>query len=198
MDYFDEVIYKINTKKENIDILDSDIQFCANNYIFDLFKFGISDKLKGIYNSYNKFFLKWECRSLNIRGFVHFVSYEKIFSEHADLCELVDELDNDLIEGQDEVVEDISHWYPVFIFPNGDKFCYDDRNGKIVFFEHDVFDCGINLHGLVIAESIDDLLANWSKVLFIDIYDWYEGVNECGIDVNKEVYKPILQMFEND
>ena len=57
-----------------------------------------------------------------------------------------------------------------------------------------MFDTGINLHGLVIAESIDSLLENWSKVLFIDIYDWYKGVNEHGIDLSRPVYKEIIQI----
>ena len=35
---------------------------------------------------------------------------------------------------------------------------------------HEVFDTGGDLHGLLIAESIDELLKNWSKVLFVDIY----------------------------
>lgn len=198
MDYFKEIIEEIDSKKQDIEILDCDIQKCENDYNFELFKFGISDDVKKIYNSYKKFDLNWECRLHKIHGFVHFVPYEKILSEHVDLYESVSEIENDLIEEQDEVIEDISHWYPVFIFPNGDKFCYDDRNGKIVFYEHDVFDGGVNLHGLVIAESIDGLLYSWGKVLFMDIYDWYEGVDEKGIDVKKEVYKPILQMFEYD
>ena len=42
----------------------------------------------------------------------------------------------------------------------------------------DVFDIGTNLNGLVIAKSIDFLLENWSKVLFVDIYDWYQGCDE--------------------
>ncbi len=42
----------------------------------------------------------------------------------------------------------------------------------------DVFDTGTNLNGLVIAKSIDFLLENWSKVLFVDIYDWYQGCDE--------------------
>ncbi|MDT8719723.1 hypothetical protein IAI10_24120 [Clostridium sp. 19966] len=84
---------------------------------------------------------------------------------------------------------------PVFRFPNDDMFCIDKRNGKVVFFEHDVFDTGINLHGLVIAKSIEDLIIKWSKVLFIDIYDWYEGVNEVeGIDLSKDVYKTIINV----
>ena len=38
-----------------------------------------------------------------------------------------------LIEEQDTVVEDFTHWYPIFRFANGDAFCYDDRNGRIVY-----------------------------------------------------------------
>lgn len=41
---------------------------------------------------------------------------------------------------------------------------------------------------------IDFLLKNWSKVLVIDIYDWYKGVNECGIDLSRSIYKEIIQI----
>ncbi len=61
----------------------------------------------------------------------------------------------------------------------------------------DVFDTGTNLNGLVIAKSIDFLLENWSKVLFVDIYDWYQGVNEEGIDINKPIYGKAIEMIIN-
>ncbi len=61
--------------------------------------------------------------------------------------------------------------------------------------DHEVFDEGINLHGLTIAESIDTLLETWSRVLFADIYDWYEGACEYGIDLSKPVYEGYLQLF---
>ena len=51
------------------------------------------------------------------------------------------------------------------------------------------------MHGLVIADSLDDLFDVWSKVLFVDIYDWHAEVNENGIDLNKKVYMPILHLF---
>lgn len=50
-----------------------------------------------------------------------------------------------------------------FLIPNGDVFCYDKRNGKIVFFEHEVFDTGVYLNGLILADSFDCLLENGAK-----------------------------------
>ena len=52
---------------------------------------------------------------------------------------------------------------------------------------------GINLHGLIIANSLDFLLENWSKSLFVDIYDWAEGVNEQCIDLKKPVFKNMFK-----
>ena len=57
-----------------------------------------------------------------------------------------------------------------------------------------MFDTGINLHGIIIANSLDSLLEKWSKSLFVDIYDWSEGVNEQGIDLDKPVFKKVIQM----
>lgn len=126
-----------------------------------------------------------------------FVPYEEIVHENKNLCEIIEGIEDDLIEEQDVVINDLLHWYPIFKFPNGDAFCYDNRNGKIVFFEHEVFDTGINLHGLIIADTMDFLLESWSKALFIDIYDWYEGVNEQGIDLSKSVYEKVIQINKN-
>lgn len=88
--------------------------------------------------------------------------------------------------------EDLNNWIPIFNFPNGDLFCIDKRNNKIVFFDHELLEDELNLHGLVIANNIYELIEKWSKVSYIDIYDWCEGINEQGIDLDKEVYKNIL------
>ena len=125
-----------------------------------------------------------------------FVPYDKILEENEFSCEIAKDMETALIEEQDVVINDITNWYPIFKFPNGDAFCYDKRNGKVVFYDHEVFDIGINLHGLIISETIDSLLEKWSKVLFVDIYDWYDGVNEEGIDLSKPVYKNILSLNE--
>ncbi len=192
MDYFESVIKKINNKKI-ISITKLDVKTCENDYAFELFKPPVSDEVKKIYNTYTLFKLSWECNTNKQRGFVNFVPYQRIIPEHENLCAEIDDVEREQIDNQDKVICDIKHWYPVFTFPNGDKFCYDDRTGKIHFYEHDVFDIGINLHGLVIADSIDSLFKNWSNILFVDIYDWSEGVNEHGIDICKEIFGFVSQ-----
>lgn len=193
-DFFKELEIKLRSKNNNIEITKSDKILNKMNHDFKLFEFGISDNIKYIYNNYQKFILYWEEKKLNLHGFINFIPYERIFEEHKKLLEMFEVMEDNLIDDQAEVIEDFSYWYPIFKFPNGDEFCYDNRNGNIVFFEHDVFDSGINLHGMIIADSIDFLYYNWSKVLFIDIYDWFEGVNEKGIDLSKEIFKQVLRI----
>ena len=194
IDYFKELCNKLKNEDSAIEIIRSDILECKMSYSFDLFEFGLSDEVKYIYNNYKRFLLCWEEKTQKLHALVDFIPYDEIREEHKLLCDLVEDMDKDIIENQDIVIDDLKNWYPIFRFSNGDAFCYDKRNGKIVFFEHEVFDTGVNLHGLIIAESIDSLLENWSKVLFIDIYDWYDGVNEHGIDLNKPIYEKVIQI----
>lgn len=194
VDYFKELQDKLKSENSSFKILRSDVLECKIENGFELFTFGISDEVRYLYDHYKRFLLSWEEKTQKWYGFVDFISYDEIEKEHEQLCELAEEMDKDIIEKQDNVIEDLQNWYPIFRFSNGDSFCYDKRNGKIVFFEHEVFDIGVNLHGLVIAESIDTLLENWSKVLFIDIYDWFEGVNEHGIDFDRPIYKDIMKI----
>lgn len=193
-DFFKELEIKLSCKNNNIKIIKSSKTIDKTNHSFNLFQFGISDSVKYIYNNYKKYNLYWEEKTLHLHGFIDFIPYEKIFEEHKELREISEAIKENLINNQAEVIEDIYHWYPIFKFPNGDAFCYDNRNGKIVFFEHDIFDCGINLHGLIIANSIDCLFNNWSKILFVDIYDWAEGVNENGIDLTKEIFEQVFKI----
>lgn len=193
IDYFKNFIQRIN-EKENIIILKSNILQCEEDYKFDLFGRDISDEIKYLYNHYSRFQVSWEENTHNVNGFIEFVPYNKIMDEHIELNEIAENLGS-LIEDQDIVINDLKNWYPIFKFPNGDAFCYEKRNGKVVFFEHEVFDTGVNLHGLVIADSVDHLMKNWSRLLFIDIYDWYEGVDEHGINLNRPIYEKILQII---
>ena len=195
-DFFKELEIKLSCKND-IKIIENSKIMCKADYSFNLFRFGISDNIKYVYNNYREFKLCWEEKVLHLRGFVNFISYEKIFEEHKELCEISEMIRGNLTMDQIEALKDIYHWYPIFKFPNGDAFCYDNRNGKIVFFEHDLFDCGPNSHGMIIAKSIDCLFDAWSKVLFVDIYDWTEGVNEDGIDLSKEVFEQILKIRVN-
>lgn len=100
-----------------------------------------------------------------------------------------DELSNDL--GLQALVDDWPYWLPIIGFENGDAFCIDKRDNSIVFLEHDVMDGGPNVHGLKIASSFDDLITTWSQIGFVDIYDWSDGINESGIDLQNPTFKRI-------
>lgn len=192
-DYFNELVFKLNNNKE-ITITQISIIQNEMHHTLELFDIGISDEIKYIYNNYKKFLISWEENNQRFHGFVNFIPYNDILFEHKEICELTESMKDNLIENQEMVINDLSNWYPIFKFPNGDAFCYDKRNGKVVFFEHEVFDTGVNLNGLVIADSIVDLFNIWSSVLFIDIYDWCEGVNEHGIDLSKPIYRKVLEI----
>lgn len=96
--------------------------------------------------------------------------------------------------GMQELIHDWPFWIPVISFPNGDAFCIDKRNDDkpIVFLEHDVIDSESDLHGLKIAENFETLMNNWSKINFVDIFDWSLGVNEKGIDLSKAIFDKLL------
>ena len=75
----------------------------------------------------------------------------------------------------------------------------DGRNGEIVFFDHEIYeyeDASESLHGLIIAESINDLFEKWSRCFFVDIYDWTVGVSEKGIDLSLPVYQKFIKEWE--
>lgn len=158
----------------------------------------LNSSLEKVYSKYKKLKISWECKYSNDNGYLELLNYKESFFKQEELLELTKNfIEDDSTVGIDIISEDIRNWLPIFRFPNDDMFCIDKRNEKVVFFEHDVFDTGMNLHGLVIAKSIEDLILKWSKVLFIDIYDWYEGVDEDGIDLKKQVYKSIISLANN-
>lgn len=186
-DYFDELIRKLDDKKYNITWQNISRNYKGENNT--LVGYLLSDEVSYIYNNYDLFQLNWE--GDGYKGFIHFVSYEQIEKEHIELIEIMREI-YDYKRDFLKIKEDIEHWYPLFEFPNGDSFCLDVRNGNVVFYEHEVYDTGINLHGLIIALSVNDLFEKWSKCLFVDIYDWYEGVDEEGIDMKLDIYSDLL------
>lgn len=192
VDYFRSFIETLDGMT-NIVIQKRNIFQQDKEYLFNLFEHDISDEVKYLYNHYSAFNVSWEVSSAKIDGWVEFIPYEKIVEEHKELNEMAECMEEST-EEYNTILSDLKNWYPLFRFPNGDAFCYDKRNGKVVFFEHEVFDTGINLHGLVIADSIDCLLEKWSKVLFLDIFDWTEGVDEHGINLNMPVYERVRQL----
>ena len=100
-------------------------------------------------------------------------------------------------EGLRALVDDWEYWIPISIFTNGDAFCISTKkDGEIVFLEHDVMDGGPNIHGLKIANNFDDLINKWSKVAFVDIYDWSKGTNDEGIDLSNIIYSKLLSVIK--
>lgn len=141
---------------------------------------------KYIYEHYKSFEIVWHDDDSKYVGCIRFVSSACLEQEHKDLIETMNEcyeVDLDDLE----IVEDILHWYPLFYFPNGDAFCLDIRTGTIVFYEHEIYEGEKNLHGLLIAKSINELFEKWSCFHFVDIYDWTDVVNDEGINLSCEL-----------
>ena len=145
--------------------------------------FSLNESTKYIYEHYKAFEATWYDANNKYIGSINFVPDICLEKEHEELIAIMDECyDVDLDELN--IVEDIMHWYPLFYFPNGDAFCLDIRNGTVVFYEHEIYESEKNLHGLLIATSINDLYEKWSRFHFKDVYDWSEVANENGIDLD--------------
>lgn len=129
-------------------------------------------------------------------GRINILSPRKIEEMYSDMKSTVDEFINceEENEGLKALVDDWIHWIPIITFPNGDAFCIDKRssNKPVVLLEHDVMYGGPNLHGLKIATNFDVLMQNWTRINFVDIYDWSLVVNEDGIDLTKTIFDSML------
>jgi len=182
-DYFNEIKeyvksrYNMTIKEEVEDkISRSDI----------LLNLSLDENTQYIYEHYSKFEMVWHNENNQYIGCIHFVPSTRLSEEHKELVETMESC-YDIVLDEMNIAEDIRNWYPLFYFPNGDALCLDARNGAVVFYEHEIFEGEINLHGLLIATSINELLEKWSYFHFADVYDWSEVVNEKGIDLNCEM-----------
>ena len=116
--------------------------------------FSLNETTKYIYEHYKAFEATWYDANNKYIGSINFVPDICLEKEHEELTAVMDECyDVDLDELN--IVEDIMHWYPLFYFPNGDAFCLDIRNGTVAFYEHEIYEGEKNLHGLLIATSIN-------------------------------------------
>lgn len=185
---------------DKIRVLTCDIQLNNEQYNFyDLeskIGFSFNKNIKEMYSRYKSINLTWEIEETKERGCFNLIPCDNLYLYYKEQVEISEEfIGCNEIDGVESILEDIRNWIPFCTFPNGDAFCIDKRNSKVVFYEHEVFDSGVNLHGLVIATNIEELIIKWSKVLFIDIYDWYEGVDEeNGIDLEKDIFKNIFSI----
>lgn len=151
----------------------------------------LDENTKYIYEHYKSFEAVWFDTNNKYVGCLKFVSSTCLANEHNELIEIMTEC-YDVESDELEIVEDITHWYPLFYFLNGDAFCLDIRNGKIVFYEHEIYEGEKNLHGLLIAMSINDLFEKWSSFHFVDIYDWTDVVNGEGLDLSCDLIKKYI------
>lgn len=135
-------------------------------------------------------------------GWLHILSPNEILLFHKEIKVIIEETvqNKEISDFDEEIIESVKdweYWIPIVLFPNGDAFCIDKKSDykNVLFLEHDVMDSGPNLHGLKLAKNFDDLLDKWSKVAFIDIFDWTEGVDSDGINLKKQIYKPLLELI---
>ncbi len=143
----------------------------------------VTKEVKYIYDHYQKLQMIWRDSEQRYIGSIQFVAYSDIEHEHNMLVDIMNEC-YDFSQDEFEICDDIKNWFPIFYFPNGDAFCLDRRNMKIVFYDHEVYDVGRVLHGIVIANSINDLFERWSKCHFVDVYDWSMYVDDNGLDIS--------------
>ena len=151
----------------------------------------LNDDTKNIYQHYKSFDIVWHDNNNRYIGCIIFVSSIDLDKEHEELIEIMNE-SYDVYSDELEIVSDITHWYPLFYFPNGDAFCLDIRNGTVVFYEHEIYEGEKNLHGLLIAQSINELFEKWSCFHFVDIYDWTDVVDDDGINMSCELIRKYM------
>lgn len=139
-------------------------------------------------------------------GRFHLLSPAECLSYWQDQIEIVKESKLNVKEiennpGLQALVSDWPFWIPIIHFPNGDNFCLDIREKNkddffIKFLEHDVMDGGPFIHGTLISQSLYELFESWSKIAFADVGDWYDVVNEKGIDLTLDKFKQIIEVFK--
>lgn len=176
--HYNLIINKEDYTSVDIDSILSDLQ--------------LEDNTRYIYEHYKSFDIVWHDNNKYI-GSIKFVSSICLDKEHEKLIDVMNEF-YDTDSDDLEIVDDITNWYPLFYFPNGDAFCLDNRNGNVVFYEHEIYEGEKNLHGLLIAKTINELFDKWSYFHFVDIYDWTEVVNGDGIDLSCELIRNICSV----
>lgn len=203
-DYFENLLDQLS--KRSVDVVKKDI-LIEEQVIGSFFEpYSVREDILQLYRRYQKFTLSWFSSIEKYQGYpgetysgyIEFIPYGLLEENHEELIEIMHEV-YDVNEDELQIRSDIENWYPIFRFPNGDYFCLDGRNGEIVFFDHEIYeyeDASESLHGLIIAESINDLFEKWSRCFFVDIYDWTVGVSEKGIDLSLPVYQKFIKEWE--
>ncbi len=67
-----------------------------------------------------------------------------------------------------DLISQYRHWWPIMEEGNGDYLCVNERDGSIVWFQHDRFDGAKDpLKHVVLASSLQELLRRWSGRMFV-------------------------------
>lgn len=189
-----EIFYDNPTSQNELSEIETYISFRFPDSLRQLF-LNHTSSLRFSWEDDAKNFFGDHCRY----GGLNLISPIQIRDLYKDMREMVEEAKTELREeyneGKQALIDDWSFWIPTVLFQNGDALCIDTRTGNIVFLEHDVMDGGPNLHGILLAQNIDDLIIKWSKVGFVDIYDWTDGVNDDGIDIERPIFNKLVQFF---
>lgn len=186
------VVKRLQNDKYNADIniqyndTTEDLLTTENNIDITL-----PDELKMIHDKFSKVHISWKRNDK--RGYFVLLSLKEIYRVKEDFKTFVTDfcLYSELDE-KESIKQDLLSWIPVLYFPNGDYFCIDTRTGAIVLFDHEITEDYLNLHGIKIANNFNELIKKWSKVLFVDIYDWSLGVDENGLNLSEKIFDGIL------
>ena len=77
-----------------------------------------------------------------------------------------------------EIFRKMQSWVPFWDEGNGDHFCVDTSNGRIVYDQHDWFD-GFGFlaktNGIIAGENLTDFLQNWSRFSFMSNKSFWWG-----------------------
>lgn len=201
-------IIKRNFPENHIDLGKEDVNFDRKYNAFCR-KSGItfSDDICGMYRKNSEIKINWAKREPmhNLFGCFETVPLDSIISMHEDIMELLDSaleyaVTDEEKKNAEKLFGTLSCMYPVAEFRSGDALCIRSDTNQIVLFEHGVFDFNDgSVNGLVIAESYDDLIEKWSKILFLENFWWETDHDRCvnshGIDPNNSYIKDFCSRY---
>lgn len=160
-----------------------------------------SEDIKNLYREKTYITLSWFNNDSSLYGSFDLIPIDMIAEFHDDMLDIAESSKEyavgDSAKQNLYKLDIISRMYPIFDFVSGDKICIDCQNGKAVFFDYSVFELGdLDINGTVLADSYEDLIGRWSKILFMEGFWWYKEencVNENGINLECDFFKDFLK-----
>lgn len=158
-----------------------------------------SEDIIELYKTASSIEIEWSSSNKDYGSF-NMIPIGDIIERHNDMIEIADSAAEYAVSDKDKEnickLEIIKYLYPIFEFRSGDMFCIYSKTGEAVFYDHSVNELwDLDINGLVIAESFDDLLKKWSRILFLEGFWWEEEYNRCVNDKGIDLYNPFLSEF---